>query len=589
VSHIFDREPIMYFPETGEMHRMNPIPERAKKSRLAVVGAEKNLLQTGLERLDWGEVRRVSPAKVRAFLDHFKITGDLPGTILAGNYKTNKPRVETGRQGRIVGLNLMPHYYPNILNLPQMDPLSWDFQEVEDEEGEEAIEEGDSPEASPALRKVRKKKEEIRRLFNSFNGKSAATAAESAKLPQKNLLNFCAGSSPYCRSTCLILTGNHTSAFEASQKKLKLTNAFLSDPVMFVAALNQALKIFACACEGSDLDAVVRLNMLSDIPWYSLCPELFEEHDSIAFYDYTKLPFWRSEDYHRVANPRRRSRPARGNLDLTFSYSGDNEKLCEEALQNGYRVAAVFASADPKRLGASSGASRTTFKEIVGTSGLIDSKGRMEIFGGEWLAIDGDESDYRIDDPKQSIVCLNFKAPSVKLKWEPKDQRKLDKLLKKQEAEGLTDKEQDALENLFRQQADIQAYSGLAEALPEARLMFSTVEGPEGKRVGLVKKSDKGRAISATVNNKRLWKLARERNKSITPSAFSPEQLFELSELAYPENAERALEWFSQMQAADAALKKGVAMQYVAPTEKGARANGGGLLIGPHIPVVVND
>jgi hypothetical protein len=569
VSHIFDREPIMYFPETGEMHRMNPVPERAKKSRLAVVGAEKNLLQTGLERLDWGEVKRVSPAKVRKFLEAYKITGDLPGTILAGNYKTNKPRVSTGRQGKIAGLNLMPHYYPNILNLPQMDPLAWNFQEVEDEEGEEAIEEGDSPDASPELRTARKKKEEIRRLFNSFNGKSAATAAASAKLPQKNMLNFCAGSSEYCRSTCLILTGNHTSAFETSQKKLKLTNAFLSDPVMFVAALNQALRIFSCTCEGSDYDAVVRLNMLSDIPWYSLCPELFEEHDSIAFYDYTKLPFWRSEDYHRVAK----------NLDLTFSYSGDNEKLCEEALQNGYRIAAVFASADPKRLGAPGGASRTTFKEVVGTSGLVDENSYMSIFGGKWLAIDGDESDYRIDDPPGSIVCLNFKAPNVKLQWEPKDQRKLDKLLKKQEAEGLTEKEQDALENLFRQQADIQAYSGLAEALPEARRKFSV----------MVAKGEKGKAISATVNNKRLWKLARERNKSITPSAFSPEQLFELSELAYPENAERALEWFSQMEAADAALQKGVAMQYVTPTEKGARANGVGLLIGPHIPVVVND
>ena len=44
------------------------------------------------------------------------------------------------------------------------------------------------------------------------------------------------------------------------------------------------------------------------------------------------------------------------------------------------------------------------------------------------------------------------------------------------------------------------------------------------------------------------------------------------------------------MQAADEALKKGVAMQYVAPTEGEARENGApGLLIGPHIPVVVND
>jgi hypothetical protein len=582
VSHIFDREPIMYFPDTGEMHRMNPIPERAKKARLTVVEGENNLLQTGLKRLDWSAVKRVSPSKVREFLDAYKITGDLPGTILAGNYKTNKPRVETGRQGKIVGLNLMPHFYPNILNLPQMDPLAWNFQEVEDEEGEEAIEEGDSPDASPELRTAKKKKEEIRRLFNSFNGKTQKTAAKSADVPENMLLNFCAGSSEYCRSTCLILTGNHTAAFETSQKKLKLTNAFLSEPVMFVAALNQALKIFACACEGSDLDPVVRLNMLSDIPWYSLCPELFEEHESISFYDYTKLLFWRSEDYQRIAN-------GVGNLDLTFSYSGANEKQCEEALQNGYRVAAVFASADPNRLGASGGASRTTFKEVVGTSGLIDSKGLMEIFGGKWLAIDGDESDYRIDDPAQSIVCLNFKAPNVKLKWEPADQKKLDKLLQKQATEGLTEKEEEKLEDLFRQQTDVQAYSGLAEALPEARLMFSTVEGPEGERVGLVKKSDKGRAISATVNNKRLWKLAKKQNKSITPSAFSPEQLFELSKLKFPENVERALEWFSQMKAADEALEKGVAMQYVTPTEEGARANGTGLLIGPHIPVVVND
>lgn len=582
MSHIFDREPIMYFPDTGEMHRMNPIPERAKKARLTVVEGENNLLQTGLKRLDWSAVKRVSPSKVREFLDAYKITGDLPGTILAGNYKTNKPRVETGRQGKIVGLNLMPHFYPNILNLPQMDPLAWNFQEVEDEEGEEAIEEGDSPDASPELRTAKKKKEEIRRLFNSFNGKTQKTAAKSADVPENMLLNFCAGSSEYCRSTCLILTGNHTAAFETSQKKLKLTNAFLSEPVMFVAALNQALKIFACACEGSDLDPVVRLNMLSDIPWYSLCPELFEEHESISFYDYTKLLFWRSEDYQRIAN-------GVGNLDLTFSYSGANEKQCEEALQNGYRVAAVFASADPNRLGASGGASRTTFKEVVGTSGLIDSKGLMEIFGGKWLAIDGDESDYRIDDPAQSIVCLNFKAPNVKLKWEPADQKKLDKLLQKQATEGLTEKEEEKLEDLFRQQTDVQAYSGLAEALPEARLMFSTVEGPEGERVGLVKKSDKGRAISATVNNKRLWKLAKKQNKSITPSAFSPEQLFELSKLKFPENVERALEWFSQMKAADEALEKGVAMQYVTPTEEGARANGTGLLIGPHIPVVVND
>lgn len=570
MSHIFDREPVIYFPDTGAMHRMNPIPERAKESRLRVLG---NLAQTGFERLDWREVERVTTSQIREFLDAFRITGDLPGTILAGNYKTNKPRVDSGRLGKIAGLNLMPHYYPNILNLPQMDPLQWNFQEIEDEEDAEAIEEGDRASASPELKSVRKRKEEIRRLFNSFNGQQPATAAESSGLPSaKNLLNFCAGSSPYCRGTCLILTGNHTSAFETSQKKLKLTNAFLSDPVLFVAAVNSALKIFACACEGIDVDPVVRLNMLSDIPWYSLCPELFETHKEIAFYDYTKLKFWKSEDYQRIAK-------GVDNLDLTFSYSGSNAKDCEEALKAGYRVAAVFASADPKRVGTSGGASRTTFKEIVSTSGLVDADGYMSLFGGKWLAIDGDESDYRIDDPPQSIVCLNFKAPNVKLKWEAKDQKKLDALLNKQAQGPLTTKEGNSLENLLRQKEDVEAYSALAEYLPEARQKFSV----------MARKTSRGQEISRTVNNKRLWRHARETNKAITPSAFSPDQLFELSQLAFPENVQQALAWFADMESAEAAKKAGIAMQYVSPTEDGARANGPGLLIGPHVPVIVND
>jgi len=570
VSHIFEREPVIYFPDTGDVHRMNPVPERAKESRLRVLG---NLAQTGLEPLNWREVERVTTSQIRDFLDKFKITGDLPGTILAGNYKTNKPRVGTGRLGKIAGLNLMPHYYPNILNLPQMDPLQWDFQEVEDETGEEAIEDGDKESAPEDLKTVRQQKQEIRRLFNSFNGQKPATAAKSAGLPksaENNLLNFCAGSSPYCRGTCLILTGNHTSAFETSQKKLKLTNAFLSDPVLFVAALNSALKIFACACEGIDVDPVVRLNMLSDIPWYSLCPELFETHKDIAFYDYTKLKFWKSEDYQRIAE-------GVGNLDLTFSYSGTNEKDCKEALKAGYRVAAVFASADPKRMGAAPGASRTTFKEIVATSGLVDADGMMSLFGGKWLAIDGDESDYRIDDPAQSIVCLNFKAPNVKLKWEDKDQRKLDKLLEKQAQGAISPSDQEKLEDELRRRTDVLAYTDLAKFLPEARREFSEIIGeqaPGESTKDWKARAARGKAISGTYNNKRLWKAAKKTNKTIKPSAFSPDQLFELSQIAFPENAQKALAWFADIEAAEAAKKQGIAMQLVAPTEDGARANG---------------
>lgn len=376
---------VSFYPATGRIAPLameNPVPERAWEEqplgkRVGVGGVQKAMYASGVGPVSWAAVKRVSDKQIAEFEDHFQIL-----QVFAENEKTSKPR-PTGRPGKIMGLALAPHFYPNFLNMMRVD-------------------------SAGQLKSVPKEE------FNAFNGTTVETAWEQVRdgvehtIPEaKNMLDFCKGSSEFCRATCLVLTGNNPSSQEATFSKMKLTYALLSDPVKFVAMLHKHLQDFAIKAKRDRYDAVVRLNMLSDIPWYAVTPELFEAHGPngpggrVEFYDYTKVPFWNSEEYHRVADL----------LDLTFSFSGTpgNAKLCEQALQRGFRVAAAFASATKER--SASPSRRTSFQEILHSGLVID--GRIRLFGGNYPIIDGDVSDFRKDDPLQSIIALNFKDPNV--------------------------------------------------------------------------------------------------------------------------------------------------------------------------------
>lgn len=351
------------YPDTGDVVRPNPVPKRA----LGVRASNAKLDKSGIGRIDWNKVLGYTDAQIKAFKEKMEI-----GNLLAGNTKTNKPR-PSGRLGVIKGLNLAPHFYANLLNKTGVKN-------------------------SGALKYVNK------RVFNAFNGREAQDAADASGVPKKELLNFCTGASKYCRQTCLVTTGQHPTTKQAAHAKLKFSYAFLEEPELFVALLLKQLRAFAEAKMRKGYDAIVRLNMLSDLPWYKMCPELFEELEGeVTFYDYTKLLFWTDPAYKRVKRL----------LDLTFSYSGtaENEKLCAAALKAGYRVAAVFAPLDPER--STSILTRTTWEEIL-ASGLVDRHGKAKLFGGTWTIVDGDGSDYRIDDPPSSIIALNFKQPNIK-------------------------------------------------------------------------------------------------------------------------------------------------------------------------------
>ena len=450
-------KPVLFDPYTGEIERQNPIPARAEAARSKPPTAQTGLVQSGIGTIEWDEVvkyiddwekheEKGTPEKsaLSKFVRRFRLLGaaeiaegkpekasDLEDAFIASNAKTDKDRVETSRKGEILGLALFPHFYPNILAVVPEKFL--------DENG--VVNTPMLKKEEPGFEQLSKLGAEARNYFNGFEGTTRELASEFTGVPTSRLLDFCVGSSEACRSTCLVLSGNNPASTPAVAKKANLTQALLTNPPLFVAGLFLAVDDFAQRRAKRNIDTVIRFNMLSDLPWYSICPEFLEAladpkrgEARVYLYDYTKLPFWKSKDYQQLGK-RIGLKPGQV-LDLTFSFSGDpgNTRLCQSALDlrdpdlgypDGIRVAAAFAPADPKRK--ASFGKRTTFPEIL-EAGKADGSVMESPEGlfyitlpdlGTRELVDGDGSDYRIDDPGGCIVSLNFKQPSVSEKNVP--------------------------------------------------------------------------------------------------------------------------------------------------------------------------
>ena len=444
-------KPVLFDPYSGEIERQNPIPQRAEVAR-SKPSAAAGLTQSGIGTIEWEEVveyiddwkRHKDKSALAKFVHHFRLLGpaeiaegkpkkaaDLEDAFIASNAKTSKPRAETSRLGEILGLALFPHFYPNILAVVPEKFL--------DENG--VVNTPMLKKHEPGFEQLSKLGAEARNYFNGFEGATRELASEFTGVPTSKLLDFCVGSSEACRSTCLVLSGNNPASTPAVAKKANLTQALLTNPPLFVAGLFLAVDDFAQRRGKRGIDTVIRFNMLSDLPWYSICPRFLEELADpergparVYLYDYTKLPFWKSKDYQQLG-ARIGLKPGQV-LDLTFSFSGDpgNTRLCQSALDlrdpalgypDGIRVAAAFAPADPERK--ASFDSRTTFPEIV-EAGKADGSVTESPEGlfyitlpelGTRELVDGDGSDYRIDDPGGCIVSLNFQQPSVSEKNVP--------------------------------------------------------------------------------------------------------------------------------------------------------------------------
>jgi len=186
---------------------------------------------------------------------------------------------------------------------------------------------------------------------------------------------FCASSNAYCRSSCLVYTGQNVADPYNNALKVATSVALIEDPVAFMRMLVGAIEWFKNdRREECNQDACFRLNVYSDLPWELIYPELFERFEETWFYDYTKVE----------------GRSTPDNYDLTFSYAGTNWPASKRELERGRRLAVVFVS-----------------HRLKGYELPASWRGHE--------VIDGTIHDFRFTDPGRVIVGLRYKAPSTEL------------------------------------------------------------------------------------------------------------------------------------------------------------------------------
>ena len=184
-----------------------------------------------------------------------------------------------------------------------------------------------------------------------------------------------------CEKACLYSAGR--GAFNSTQKaRINKTKRLFEDRIEFLNDLVYSIKTVIRKAEKKGLTPLIRLNGTSDLLWEKIPVTLngieyanvMEAFPNVQFYDYTKIP-------------NRKNLPS--NYDLTFSYSGVKgfEKYNKIASVNPNlsRIAVVFLKADN-----------------------IPS-----IFLNREV-INGDNSDVRHIDPKNSVIGLYAKGKAKK-------------------------------------------------------------------------------------------------------------------------------------------------------------------------------
>jgi hypothetical protein len=177
-----------------------------------------------------------------------------------------------------------------------------------------------------------------------------------------------------CKEACLntagrggiIKKGETTNTIQLARERK--TRLFLEARDIFMTDLITDIMKFVRYCEKKDKLPCLRLNGTSDIQWEHIKIDgqnIFEMFPDVQFYDYTKIPTRKVEQYK--------------NYHLTWSYSEASSKYAQYFDTIKYNIAVVFKGTMP-----------------------IHYKGRE--------VIDGDISDIRFKDKPNVVVGLKAKG-----------------------------------------------------------------------------------------------------------------------------------------------------------------------------------
>jgi hypothetical protein len=198
-------------------------------------------------------------------------------------------------------------------------------------------------------------------------------------------INVCPHASAGCTEACLNTAGRGGIGLDEyglnriQEARIKRTRFFARDRAGFMVALTKEIRAHSKRAANHGLQAAVRLNGTSDIPWEKMAvhgePNVFGLFPEVRFYDYTKWPVHLRDG-------------ERWGYHLTFSLSEDNQANAEAALRANVNVAVVFGTRKSEPL------------PLTYRLGDVERN-----------VLDGDRSDLRfLDGQSGSIVGLRAKG-----------------------------------------------------------------------------------------------------------------------------------------------------------------------------------
>lgn len=229
--------------------------------------------------------------------------------------------------------------------------------------------------------------------YRSYKGEDSVVEVDGRRVALRDYLrkdiNLCGGSSRECREACLVGTGHNEADPWNIMPKVGKTSMFMLDPEAFMVMLMHNINFAKDKAHEAGYDQFVRLNVYQDVPWELVFPEVFEYHNDVYFYDYTKVT-----GRHQLPE----------NYDLTYSYSGQNMAATVDEMKRGRRVAAVFAL--PKHVYP---------RTVQWGPGIEVLQGREAVRADtiEVDVYDGDLTDVRPFDPAPSLIALSYKPPQI--------------------------------------------------------------------------------------------------------------------------------------------------------------------------------
>jgi hypothetical protein len=188
--------------------------------------------------------------------------------------------------------------------------------------------------------------------------------------------NVCSHATKECKLGCLNTSGRagieeFSGLRRIADARIKKTKLFYEQPEFFISWMIAEIKAYQKKAIKDNYFFSVRLNATSDIDWQNVKingQTIFEIFPEVSFYDYTK-------NVNKFLNKA-------SNYHLTYSFTGRNEEQSKVLLSQGFNVATVF----------------NVHKETE----------LPKTFMG-YPVINGDLTDYRIDDAKGIIVGLKWK------------------------------------------------------------------------------------------------------------------------------------------------------------------------------------